>query len=123
MSQQLTISGKFLTPIEDSTVTAAIDMGVVMPYTARADFSRKYDSAVTADPVSLGTLTTAGAKAVLVKCILGTCTITFNGGSDAWPLAASPAGFLLWCNTTQGYLTSAAVTTSGAATVIFVALG
>lgn len=122
MAQTLTIAGKFSAPLEDTPTQAPVDLGVTMTFTGRADFSRKYDAPVTGDSVNLGTLTTGGAKAVLVKCILGTCTITFNGGSDSWPLAAG-SGYFLWSNTTQGFLTAAAITTPGAATVVFIALG
>lgn len=122
MAQTLTVTGNFNAPLEDSTATAPVSLNVTFAFTGRADFSRAYSGVVTNDPVSLGTLATPGAKAVLVKCILGTCTITFNGGSDAWPLNAA-GGFFLWSNISQGFLTSAAITTPGAATVIFVALG
>ena len=57
-----------------------------------------------------------------MKYTAGTCTVKFNGGSDAWPLAAG-AGYFLWINSSQGFLTSALVTTTGSATVVFIAVG
>jgi hypothetical protein len=122
MAQNFTIAGKASVPLEDTTVTAPIDLGITFPFTGRADFSRRYDSAVTDDPVSLGTLATSGAKGVTVKCISGSCTIKFNGGTVAWPLSAG-GGTFSWQNSAQGFLTAALITTTGAATVVFLAVG
>lgn len=122
MAQTLTVAGKLTIPLEDSPSVAAVDLGVSFTITARADFSRKYDEAVTDDEVNLGTLADAGAKGVIVKCIAGTCTVKFNGGSDAWPLSAT-GGYFLWSNSAQGFLNAALVTTTGAATVVFIAVG
>ncbi len=122
MAQNFTVAGKLSIPLEDAGPQAPIDLGVNFPYVAKADYSRKYDGAVTDDAVNLGTLTTGGAKGVMVKCSTGTCTAKFNGGTDAWPLAAG-AGYFLWVNSSQGFLTSALITTTGAATVVFIAVG
>jgi len=122
MAQIFTVAGKLSIPLEDAGPTAPIDLGVNFPYVAKADFSRKYDGAVTDDAVNLGTLTTGGAKGVMVKCMAGTCTAKFNGGSDAWPLGAG-TGYFLWMNSAQGFLTAALITTTGAATVVFIAVG
>lgn len=122
MAQTLNINGKLSVPLEDVVVTAPIDLGITFPFSGRADFSRKYDGAVTDDVVNLGTLTTGGAKSVIVKCIAGSCTIKFNGGTDAWPLSTG-GGFFLWVNSAQGFLTAALITTTGAATVVFLAVG
>lgn len=123
MAQTFTIAGKLTVPLEDSVATAPIDLGITFTITSRADFSRKYDSAVTDDPVNLGTLGTGpGAKGVLVKCINGACTVKFNGATAAWPLSAN-GGFFLWSNGAQGFLTAALISTTAAATVIFLAVG
>lgn len=122
MAQNFTVAGKLSVPLEDTTVAAPIDLGITFPFVSRADFSRKYDGAITDDPVNLGTLATGGAKGVIVKCIAGNCTIKFNGGDDAWPLSTG-GGFFLWVNSAQGFLTNALITTPGAATVIFLAVG
>lgn len=122
MAQNFTIVGKLSVPLEDTTVAAPIDLGITFPFTGRTDFSRKYDGAVTDDPVNLGTLVTGGAKGVIVKCIAGSCTVKFNGGSDAWPLSAG-GGHFSWQNSAQGFLTAALITTTGAATVVFLAVG
>lgn len=122
MAQNFTVAGKVMAPFENTTAVAPVDLGVSFAFSGRADFSRQYDGAVTDDPVSLGTLSTGGAKGVMVKCLAGTCTIKFNGGSDAWPLAAG-AGYFLWVNSAQGFLTAALITTTGAATVLFLAVG
>ncbi len=123
MAQTFTVVGKLTIPLEDSQSVAPIDLGIAFPITARADFSRKYDGAVTDDAVDLGTLAdTPGAKGILVKCIAGTCTVKFNGGNTAWPLSAA-GGHFFWANGAQGFLTDALITTTGAATVIFLAVG
>lgn len=122
MAQNFTIAGKLSVPLEDTVVAAPIDLGITFPFGGRADFSRKYDGAITDDAVSLGTLATGGAKGVIVKCIAGSCTVKFNGGSDAWPLSTA-GGFFLWVNSAQGFLTAALITTTGAATIVFLAVG
>lgn len=122
MAQTLTVAGNLKIPLEDTTATAPIDLGLSFPFTARADFSRKYDDAATDDAVDLGTLDVAGAKGVLVKCIAGACTIKFNGGDVAWPLSAG-GGYFIWMNSAQGFLTAASISCLAAATVIFVAVG
>jgi hypothetical protein len=58
----------------------------------------------------------------MVKCIAGSCTVKFNGGSDAWPLTTG-SGYFLWANSAQGFLTAALITTQAAATVLFLAVG
>lgn len=123
MAQNFTVAGSLQIPLEDAGSPAPISLAISFPYVPRADFSRKYDGAVTDDPVNLGTLATGGgAKSVMVKCTTGTCTVKFNGGTDAWPLAAG-AGYFLWINSSQGFLTSALITTTGSATVVFIAVG
>lgn len=122
MAQTLTVAGNLKIPLEDTTATAPIDLGIAFPFTARADFSRKYDGAVTDDDVDLGTLAVGGAKGVLVKCIAGSCAVKFNGANAAWPLSAG-GGYFLWMNSAQGFLTAATITTTAAATVVFIAVG
>lgn len=123
MAQNFTVAGNVQIPLEDAGSPAPISLAISFPYVPRADFNRKYDGAVTDDPVNLGTMATGGgAKGVLVKCTAGTCTVKFNGGTDAWPLAAG-AGYFLWINSSQGFLTAALVTTTGSATVVFIAVG
>jgi len=122
MAQNFTVAGKLSIPLEDTTAAAPIDLGITFPFLSRADYSRRYDAAVTDDAVSLGTLANAGAKGVIVKCTSGSCAIKFNGGSEAWPLTAG-GGFFLWVNSSQGFLTGASITTTGAATVVFLAVG
>jgi hypothetical protein len=122
MAQTFTVSGNAKIPLEDSTATAPIDLGVTFPYTGKAEFSRKYDGAVTDDAVNLGTLVSGGAKGVIVKCLAGSCTIKFNAGTTAFPLSASGGPFL-WSNSAQGFITAALISTTGAATVVFIAVG
>jgi hypothetical protein len=119
----MTVAGNFQCPLENTTSTAAVSLAATLTFTSMAEFTRTYSGAISADPVSLGTLSGSGAKAILVKCLSGSVTIEFNSDTATqWPLAAA-GGYLLWCNTSQGFITSAAVTTTGAASVVFVALG
>ncbi len=122
MAQTLTVAGSAALPLEDGTNVAPIQLAASLGFTSRADFSRSYAGAVTDDPVDFGTLTIPGAKGVIVKCTAGSAVIKFqNNTSIAWPLA--PGGFFLWINTAQAFPTAAFITTTGAATVIFVAVG
>lgn len=122
MAQTLTSVGKLSIPLEDGGPVAPIDLGLTFVLTARADYSRKYDAPVTDDAVNLGTLASPGAKGVLVKCSIGACTIKFNGGADAWPIDAA-SGFFLWLNSARAFPTAALITTTGPATIIFLAVG
>ncbi len=122
MAMSLTSAGKLSIPFEDGGPTAPIDLGLTFTIGGRADFSRVYDASVTDDPVNLGTLAAAGAKGVIVKCSIGSCTIKFNGGLDAWPLDAA-AGFFLWLNSARAFPTAALISTTGPATVLFLAVG
>jgi hypothetical protein len=121
MAQNLTVAGAASFPLEDGGPTAPINLATVLGFTSRADYVRTYAGAIVDDPVDFGTLTGTGAKGVLVKCTAGGCTIKFNGGADAWPLA--PGGYFLWINTAQFFANAALITTTGAASVVFVAVG
>ena len=122
MAQTLLSAGKLSIPLEDGGPVAPIDLGLSLIFTGRADFSRTYTALTTDDAVNLGTLATPGAKGVLVKCSVGACTVKFNGAADAWPLDAA-AGFFLWLNTARPFPTAALISTTGPATVIFIAVG
>ncbi len=121
MATKLTVAGKASLPLEDGGTVAPIDLALDLTYISDASFTRDYAGAVADDAVNLGTLTGAGAKAILIKCTLGSCTIKFNGGTQAWPLA--PGGYMLWANPATPFPTAAAITTTGAARVIFLAVG
>lgn len=123
MAQTFTVAGAASLPFEDGTNVAPISLALAIPYTGRADFQRTYSGGVTNDPVDFGTLEMVGAKGVLVKCTLGTCTIKFQDSTTgtAFPLAVG--GFFLWSNPTIPFPTSAFITTTAAAAVLFIAVG
>lgn len=121
MAEKFTVAGKASFPLEEGGTVAPIDLGVDLTILNRADFSRNYTGSVTDDLVDFGTLDVAGAKAVLIKCKAGSCTVKFNGGSQAWPLAVG--GYLLWANPSVPFPTAAAITTTGPASIIFIAVG
>jgi|SRR5580704_12331740 hypothetical protein len=122
MTQQLKVSGNVSLPFEDGTNVAPIDLTALITLSnGRADYSRTYSAPVTDDPVDFGTLTAPGAKGVLVKVISGSCTIKFNAGSTAWPLAVG--GYFLWINPATPFATAATISTTGPASVVFLAVG
>lgn len=121
MAQTFTVAGALSLPLEDGTSVGAVSLAASFNFSSRADFSRTYTGVSVDDVVNFGTLTSPGAKGLIVKCTAGSCTVKFNGGSDAWPLA--PGGYFLWVNSAQAFPTAALVTTTGAATVIFIAVG
>ena len=121
MAQNLTIAGTASIPLEDGGPIAPISLTALLAFTGRADYVRSYAGAVADDAVDFGTLAGSGAKGLLVKCAAGSCTIKFNGSTAAWPLA--PGGYFLWVNTAQFFPTSALITTTGAASVVFLAVG
>lgn len=121
MGQTLKVAGAAALPFDDGTNVAPIDLTASLPYTSRADFVKSFAGVVTDQAVDFGTLASAGAKGILVKAISGACTIKFNGGTDAWPLAVG--GYFLWINPSQPFPMSALITTTAAAQILFVAVG
>lgn len=121
MATKLQIVGKASIPLEDGGTVAPIDLGIDLAYLSDAYFIRDFTTAVIDEAVNLGSLAVPGAKAILVKCTLGSCTIKFSGGSQAWPLAQG--GFFLWCNPSTPFPTGAAITTTGPARVTILAVG
>lgn len=122
MAQNLSVAGAASIPLEDGGSVAPIDLTTQLTFLSRADFARNYAAAVTNDPVDFGTLMTGGAKGVIVKCKVGSCTVAFQSTSgQAWPLAAG--GYFLWINPSAAFPTSAFITTTGAAQVVFLAVG
>ena len=122
MAQTFAVSGNVAIPLEDGSTPAPINLAASMVFTGRADFQRSYTGAVTNEAVDFGTLAAAGAKGVLVKCTAGSCTVRFmDNASPAWPLA--PGGYFLWLNPSAPFPDSAFITTTGAATVVFIAVG
>lgn len=120
MAQQLVVSGSFAIPLEDGGAVAQVDLKQAFNVTQRADFSRVYDALVTDDAVDLGTLATAGAKAFIIKCKAGSCTVKLNGGTTAITLDAGAE--IMYANPVSGWLTAALISTSGPATVLFLAV-
>ena len=125
MSLNLVVTGQLQVSVEDGKQPAAIDLGQNFPFTQRSDFERVYSAAVANDPVDFGTLNVGGAKGVLVKVTLGAATIAFVQGATtenlAWPLV--PGAYFLYLNPAGGFPTGARITTTGAATVKFIAVG
>lgn len=122
MAQNLTIAGAASLPFEDGTNVASIQLAASLGFSSRADFSRSYTAAVVDDVVDFGTLGGTGAKGIIVKCTSGACTIKFQSNTSiAWPLA--PGGYFVWINPSLPFPTAAFVNTTGAATVVFVAVG
>jgi hypothetical protein len=121
MAQIYAVAGAVSIPLTDGGTPAPISIAASIPYTNKADFTRAYAAPVTDEVVHLDTLAAAGAKGVLVVCTAGAATIKFNGGSDAWPLA--PGGHFSWCNPSTPFPTAALLSTTGPATVVFIAVG
>lgn len=122
MAQTLAVAGAASLPFEDGSPSAPVQLATSLGFTSRADFARQYAGTVTDDVVDFGTLTVPGAKGIIVKCTAGSCTIKFQTNvSIAWPLA--PGGYFIWINTAQAFPTAAFITTTGAASVVFIAVG
>lgn len=120
--QTLAVAGAASIPLEDGGVVAPVNLTASIPYTSRADFCRAYTGVISDDPVDFGTLDGIGAKGVLVKCTLGSCVIKFvTTGGNPWPLAVG--GYFLWINPSTPFPEAAFITTTGPATVVFIAVG
>ena len=120
MAQQLVVSGSFAIPLEDGGAVAQVDLKQAFNVTQRADFSRVYDALVTDDVVNLGTLATAGAKGFIIKCKSGSCTVKLNGSTVAISLDAGAE--IMYVNPVSGWLTTATISTTGPATILFLAV-
>ncbi len=121
MTQSVTVVGKFSAPFEDGGGSGTFDLGALFAFTQREHFEAVYTEATTDDPVDFGSLSVGGAKACIVKCTVGACTIKFNGEALAFPLV--PGAYFLYVNPSGGFLTAALVSTVGSATVKLLALG
>lgn len=121
MAQNYTVAGAVSAALVDGGTPSPISLAATIPYVNRADFQRAYVAAVTDDIVHLDTLASAGAKGVLVVCLAGAATIKFNGSPIAWPLA--PGGHFSWCNPSTPFPVAALLSTTGPATVVFLAIG
>ena len=123
MTQTLTIVGRASFPLEDDPAVAAqIDLALTMGLSQIMSEKLVYDALVTDQAVGLGTLSTGGAKVLIVKCPVGGCTIKLNASTDAIPVAAG-LGYICIANPSQGWLTALKISTTGPATVRVVALG
>lgn len=122
MTQTLTVQGALSLPLVDGGTVAPVSLIASLIYTSRADFVKSYVGAISNDPVSLGTLTGPGAKGVIVLVTAGSCTIAFQSNSnEPWPL--SVGAYFLWINPSTPFVTSAFITTTGPASVLFIAVG
>lgn len=125
MAQTLIVAGKLTHPDEDGQAAAPISLDSSWVFTQKAAFDRVYDGALADDPIDFGTLVTAGAKLILIKCPIGSCTFKFMSGMTTgniiWTL--QPGGYFLFNNPAQGGPTGCKVTVTGAATVKFLAVG
>ena len=121
MAQIFKVAGSAALPFDDGANVAPIDLAVNLPYTGRADFVRTYAGSVTDESVNLGTLASPGAKGILIKAISGACTVKFNGGTDAWPIAQG--GYFLWVNPSTPFPTAVLLSTTGPAQILFIAVG
>jgi hypothetical protein len=82
---------------------------------------KSFAGVVTDQAVDFGTLASAGAKGLIVKALSGSCTIKFNGGTDAWPIGVG--GYFIWVNPGTPFPMSALITTLAAAQILFIAVG
>lgn len=118
--QTLAVTGRLTAPLEDGQAAAPMDLGFTINYTQKVCDDLVFASTVTDQAIGLGTLATGGAKAFILKCTLGSCTIKMNGGTDVITLALG--GYLLYANPLAGQLTALTITTTGAATLKILAV-
>lgn len=120
MAQTVTIAGKLTIPLEEGGATAPIDLSASFTFTRKMADDFVFDSPVTAQSLSLGSMDSTGAKLLLVKSPIGGGIIIVNGGTGI-PIAAG-AGYILIVDPTGASITSLAVTTTGPATIKVLAL-
>ncbi len=115
MSATYTVTGKASHPVDDDpALPASIDLGLTLPYGQIIESVLNFDAPVSDQAVGLGTLATAGAKILFIKCLSGGCSVKTNAGT-AIPLAVG--GYLHIVNPTSGWLTGLTVTVTGPARI------
>lgn len=120
MAKNVVCSGTLALPQEDGGASAPFKLDFNFVYTKKAEFDQSYDGAVTDDPIGLGTMSTGGAKVLLIKSPVGGCTFKVNGGSTAFPVPVG--GEFLYVNPSAGFITDLTISVSGAASVSILAL-
>lgn len=113
MAQTATIVGTLNLPAEDGATPSPISLALSLIFAQKTSALLEYDAPVTAQTVDLGTLTSGGAKLLLLKCTMGTLSVSINT-STAIQLTAL-FGYVLIANTQQGVVTSLTVTTTNPA--------
>lgn len=122
MAQTATFTVKATIPIDDDpAIPAPIDLSCSLSFGQKVELELNYDAPVSDQSVPLGTLASAGAKVLIVKCPSGGCSIKLNDDISAKPIPASPGG-VAWINTVAGWLTALKITTTGPAKVRVIAL-
>lgn len=115
MTKTLKISGSLTFPVEEGQTPAPVDLTLSFVFTQTADLDLSYAAVTTDDDVSLGTMSSGGAKLLLIKSSTGGCTIKLNGSSTS--LSIGTTGYMLYTSPSGGVVTSLSITTAGAAKI------
>lgn len=123
MSQTVQITGSLKFPLGDDgvSVPSPLDLAFSKIFKELANVVLSYDGPVSDSVISLGTLSTNGAKGIFIKCLIGSCSYKFNNDTNAKPMTIG--GYTLIVNPVQGWLTDLKITTAAAAQVQIIAFG
>ena len=122
MSQTAVFTLKALIPTDDDpSAPASVDLSVSMAFGQKMDMELNYDAPVVDQVISLGTMGTAGVKALIIKSPIGGCSVKFNDDSTGKAIAVGSGGHVM-VNPSAGWLTGLKVTTTGPAKVRIIAL-
>ena len=125
MSKTFAVAGTVSVPLEDGQTPATGSLTQSVTYTKKATFDLVYTDPVVDDEITFGTLATAGAKGLLVKCIAGACTIKIDSdGTDGnLPLPLNTGGYFLYLNPAAGLPSGCHITVVASASLEISAVG
>ena len=125
MSKNFTVDGSVSVPLQDGQTAAPADLTLSFVYTKKAGFDLVYPDAVADDPVTFGSLAVSGAKALLIRCTAGACTVKIDGPAVTGnlPLPLHAGGYLLYANPAAGLPSGCHIRVTTSASLEILAVG
>jgi hypothetical protein len=125
MAKTFTVAGTVSVPLEDGQTPAVSSLTQAITYTKKATFDLVYADPVIDDEITFGSLVTAGAKGLLIKCTAGSCTIKIDipGTPGNVALPFNTGGLLLFANPAAGLPSGCHITVGASAALEISAVG
>lgn len=125
MPKAFTVAGTVSVPLEDGQTPAISSLAQAITYTKKATFDLVYADPVVDDEVTFGSLVTAGAKGLLIKCTAGSCTVKIDvpGTNGNIALPFNTGGIFLFANPAAGLPSGCHITVGTSASLEITAVG